>query len=280
MITLSLPNEYFSPKATLECGQVFRFTPFDGGYLLISADKACLLREENKTVFLTCEEADETYFRNYFDLQTDYEEICAEAETFGVPFLSAAASFGKGLRILRQDKAECILSFLVSQQNNIPRIKGILSRIAAALGEKKSFLGQTYHAFPSLRALAEKSEEFYRQTGLGYRAKYVADTSRRLFLEGLSPLENKRGSELKKALTSYMGVGNKVADCISLFAFHETAAFPVDTWIEKLYHQDFGGTETDREKINRFFVEKFGRNGGLFQQYLFYYKRESTRASV
>ena len=135
-------------------------------------------------------------------------------------------------------------------------------------------------AFPSLRALAEKSEEFYRQTGLGYRAKYVADTSRRLFLEGLSPLENKRGSELKKALTSYMGVGNKVADCISLFAFHETAAFPVDTWIEKLYHQDFGGTETDREKINRFFVEKFGRNGGIFQQYLFYYKRESTRASV
>lgn len=77
-----------------------------------------------------------------------------------------------------------------------------------------------------------------------------------------------------------MGVGNKVADCISLFAFHETAAFPVDTWIEKLYHQDFGGTETDREKINRFFVEKFGRNGGIFQQYLFYYKRESTRASV
>jgi len=77
-----------------------------------------------------------------------------------------------------------------------------------------------------------------------------------------------------------MGVGNKVADCISLFAFHETAAFPVDTWIEKLYHQDFGGTATDREKINHFFVEKFGRNGGIFQQYLFYYKRESTRASV
>lgn len=95
MITLSLPNEYFSPKATLECGQVFRFTPFDGGYLLISADKACLLREENKTVFLTCEEADEAYFCNYFDLQTDYEKICAEAETFGVPL-----SFRR--RVLRQ----------------------------------------------------------------------------------------------------------------------------------------------------------------------------------
>lgn len=280
MITFSFPNEYFSPKATLECGQVFRFTPTEDGYFIVSADKACFLKEDQEAVFLTCEDADEAYFRRYFDLETDYEKICAEAKAFKVPFLSAAASFGKGLRILRQDKAECILSFIVSQQNNIPRIKGLLSRLSAALGEKKSFLGRAYHAFPDLQTLAGKSEEFYRELGLGYRARYIAETSRRLLLEGLSPLENKRGTELKKALVSYTGVGNKVADCISLFAFHETAAFPVDTWIEKLYRQDFGGTETDREKINRFFVEKFGKNGGVFQQYLFYYKRESTRAHV
>ena len=107
---------------------------------------------------------------------------------------------------------------------------------------------------------------------MGYRAKYVADTSRRLFLEGLSPLENKRGSELKKALTSYMGVGNKVADCISLFAFHETAAFPVDTWVAKLLHAWFG-MHGSRRHLARMARERFGAHGGILQQFLFHAAR-------
>lgn len=102
---------------------------------------------DGKNIRLECENADEEYFRNYFDFQTDYAALISEAESFSVPVLSAAARFGKGLRILRQDKAECIVSFIVSQQNNIPRIKGILSRLCAALGEKKSFAGREYFAF-------------------------------------------------------------------------------------------------------------------------------------
>lgn len=277
MTTFSYPNEYFSPKATLECGQVFRFSRLENGeYFLVSADKACLLSESDGETRITCENGDEQYFREYFDLTPDYAVINAEAYSFDVPYLARAARFSKGLRILRQDKAECFLSFIVSQQNNIPRIKGILSRLSDTLGEKKSFAGRKYSAFPSLSAFAEKDENFFRSLGLGYRAKYVAETSRRLLDKGFAPLENKRGDSLKKALTSYMGIGNKVADCIALFAFHDTAAFPVDTWIEKLYRQDFGGTESDREKINRFFVGKFGKNAGIFQQYLFYYKRENS----
>lgn len=276
MKTFSYPSEYFSPKATLECGQVFRFTRLEnGGYLLISADRACILSESGAETRITCESGDEEYFRQYFDLAADYAAINAEACSFGVPYLVHAARFSKGLRILRQDKTECLLSFIVSQQNNIPRIKGILERISDALGEKRSLAGHEYRAFPSLSALAERDEEYYRRLGLGYRAKYFADTSRRLLAEGLSPLEGKHGAELKKALTAYMGVGNKVADCVALFAFHDAAAFPVDTWIERLYRENFGGKETDREKINRFFVGKFGGNAGIFQQYLFYYKRES-----
>lgn len=247
---------------------------------MFSADRACLLTEKDGETAVSCEAADEAYFRNYFDLQTDYAKICEEAKAFGVPYLSAAASFGKGLRILRQDKAECLISFIVSQQNNIPRIKGILSRLCTALGEKKTFGGEKYDAFPSLEALASQGEEFYREAGLGYRARYVAETSRRLLSEGFSPLEKESGEALKKALVSYPGVGNKVADCVCLFAFHETAAFPVDTWIEKLYRENFGGKERDRDRINRFFAEKFGKNAGIFQQYLFYYKRESDRHSL
>ncbi len=275
MTTISLSDEYFSPKAVLESGQIFRFAPCEAGFLVRSADKACFLNEKDGETSVTCEEEDEAYFRNFFDLQTDYAKIVAEAVSLGEPYLRAAAKFGKGLRILRQDRAECLLSFIVSQQNNIPRIKGILSRLCEALGGKKNFAGKEYAAFPALETLAAQSEEFYRDLGLGYRARYVRETARRLVGEGFAPLEGKSGSALKKALTSYAGVGNKVADCAALFAFRDTAAFPVDTWIEKIYHENYGGKETDREKINRFFVEKFGRHAGIFQQYLFYYKRES-----
>lgn len=276
MTTFSYPNEFFSPKATLECGQVFRFSKLsDNSYFLLATDKACILSETDGQTLVTCEESDEAFFRQYFDLPTDYAAINDEARAFDVPYLSKAADYSKGLRILRQDKTECLLSFIVSQQNNIPRIKGILSRLSESLGEKRAFFGHEYFAFPSLSAFADRNEDFYRALGLGYRAKYIAETSRKVLTEGFDWLSDKSGKALKKALTSYMGIGNKVADCIALFAFHDTAAFPVDTWIEKLYHEDFGGKETDREKINRFFVEKFGKNAGIFQQYLFYYKREN-----
>jgi N-glycosylase/DNA lyase len=132
-----------------------------------------------------------------------------------------------------------------------------------------------YYTFPTLKNFAARDENFYRGLGLGYRAKYIAETSKRLYNEGFSALENKSGRELKNALVKYMGIGNKVADCISLFAFHDTAAFPVDTWIEKLYHENFGGKETNREKINEHFMNTFGTHAGIFQQYLFYYKREN-----
>ena len=247
---------------------------------MLSADKACLLKECAAEVRVSCEEADEQYFRGYFDLETDYAALLKEAEAFGVPVLSEAVRFGRGLRILNQDKAECLLSFIVSQQNNIPRIKGTLSRLCAALGEKKRFAGYDYYTFPSLERLAEQDEDFYRSLGLGYRARYVAASSKKLLEEGFSSVEGKTGAELKRALTAYPGIGNKVADCISLFAFRETAAFPVDTWIARLYRENFGGAETDREKINRFFVAKFGPNAGIFQQYLFYYKRERGDAAV
>ena len=281
MITFTFPNEYFSPKATLECGQTFRFSPCgESAWLVLCADKACLLKEYAAEVHVSCEEADEQYFRGYFDLETDYAALLKEAEAFGVPVLFEAVRFGRGLRILNQDKAECLLSFIVSQQNNIPRIKGSLSRLCAALGEKKRFAGYDYYTFPSLERLAERDEDFYRSLGLGYRARYVAASSKKLLEEGFSSVEGKTGAELKRALTAYPGIGNKVADCISLFAFRETAAFTVDTCIARLYRENFGGAETDREKINRFFVEKFGPNAGIFQQYLFYYKRERGDAAV
>lgn len=270
-------SEYFSPKDTLECGQVFRFVREENGdYFFLSADKACLLSQSGGETRVLCEEGEEAYFRALFDLGRDYAALVNEAKGFGVPFLARAAEFSKGLRILRQDRAECFLSFLLSQQNNIPRIRKMLFALCAALGDKKEFSGREYHAFPSPQKIAERDEAFYRALGFGYRAKYLPAAAKKLAEEG-DALDFLKGAALKKALVAYPGVGNKVADCIALFAFRDESAFPVDTWVEKLYREDFGGKETDREKINRFFREKFGAHAGVFQQYLFYYKRETER---
>ena len=266
------PREYFEPRDTLACGQVFRFRPCDGGgYTVYTADKACRLFAQGEKTHILCRAEDAAYFENYFDLCRDYKEIVAAAVA-AHPALAAAAEAGKGIRILNQDREETFFSFLVSQNNNIPRIQGILERIAGALGEECSFMGETYHAFPSARALAQKDEAFYRALGAGYRAKFIAASAAKLAKEGFGA-QAIAGKPLREALMRFPGVGPKVADCIALFAFRDTGAFPVDTWVEKVYREEFGGKEGDREQIAAYFSRLFGRMGGYFQQYLFYYKR-------
>ena len=134
-------------------------------------------------------------------------------------------------------------------------------------------MGERYRAFPTAEKLAERDEAFYLSAGAGYRAKYMEETARRVAKAGVSPFAKLRGGELRRALMRFPGVGPKVADCVALFGFHDSGAFPVDTWIEKVYREDFGGKEKDREKIAAYFAERFGENGGYIQQYLFYYKR-------
>ena len=140
----------------------------------------------------------------------------------------------------------------------------MLFALCAALGGKKKFLGRDYFSFPALPDIAAKDETFYRALGFGYRAKYIPRDAEMLLETDFSALGKLRGEGLKKALVAYPGVGNKVADCIALFAFGDKSAFPVDTWVERLYREDFGGRETDRAKINRFFSEKFGEHAACF----------------
>jgi N-glycosylase/DNA lyase len=166
-----------------------------------------------------------------------------------------------------------IYSFIISQNNNIPRIKGIISRICGGLGEKRSFLGEDYFTFPTSLALASKPENYYKSLGAGYRDKFIYTTANRIVAEGIDRLYSLDGAALKKELLTYLGIGDKVADCICLFGFAKADSFPVDTWIEKIYREDFGGTLTDRKKINSYFTSMFGEYSGYIQQYLFYAKR-------
>jgi N-glycosylase/DNA lyase len=263
--------EYFNPEHTLECGQVFRFTKIDGGYLVFSADKACRVTSDGIKTTVESEDAD--YFFNYFDLDRNYKEIVDCALSYSIPLLSKSATLCKGLRILNQNKEEMIYSFIISQNNNIPRIKGIIDRICASLGDKREFYNSTYYTFPTSEKLANADVSLFKQVGAGYRDEYLSATSKRICAEGIAHLEGLDSDALKKALLGYKGIGPKVADCISLFAFRKCDSFPVDTWVEKIYREDFGGELTNREKISKFFVEKFGNNSGYIQQYLFYGKR-------
>lgn len=263
--------EYFNPEHTLECGQTFRFSPYKDGYRVCSADKICYVRRDGAKTVVESEDCD--YFYRYFDLDKDYREIAEKAKSFNVPLLSRSAECYKGLRILNADREEMIYSFIISQNNNIPRIKGIIEKICLGLGEKKvSDLGE-YNTFPSSAALAAADAEFFKSAGAGYRDAYLCETSRRIAAEGVAELESLNAPELKKRLLTYKGVGPKVADCIALFGFGKTDSFPVDVWIEKVYREDFGGALTDRNKITQYFTGLFGKYSGYIQQYLFYGKR-------
>lgn len=269
-------GEYFDPEKTLESGQSFRYRRQDKGFSVYSADKACVVyREGDSTIVLSSEE-DKKYFENYFEKDCDYGKFVAAAKSCGVPAVSAAAEAGKGIRFLRQNAEETIFSFLLSQNNNIPRIRSIIDKLTLTLGKRKELLGESYYTFPSAAVLAEKDESFFRDLGAGYRAKFLVSAAKRLAEEGTERLSALDTPSLVKELTGFYGIGEKVADCIALFGFGRQECFPVDTWIEKVYRDEFGGTEKDRHKIAAYFRERFGKESGRIQQYLFCYKREKT----
>ncbi len=272
MEVIKVDSKFFNPKDTLECGQIFRYKPFKDGFLVFSQDKCCYLYENNGITFIESENS--AFFENYFDLHTNYQEIYDKVNAFNNDFLNTALNYGKGIRILKQDKVETALSFIISQNNNISRIKSIIEKLCESLGEKYSFMGETYYSFPKIKDMIKKDKEFYHSLGLGYRDKYVLEFAKKLNdgfdLESLSSLSTPL---LEKNLTSIYGIGKKVADCILLFAYNRTDCFPVDTWIEKLYHENFGGIEKDRAKISNELTCKFKDLSGYVQQYVFHYKR-------
>ena len=267
-------KEFFNIVDTLECGQIFRYKEYKNGFLVFSSDKCAYVYESGENTVIECEDKDFEYFYDFFDLKTDYSKIVSDAVNSCISILKKSAVLGKGIRILNQNTEEMLYSFIISQNNNIPRIKSLIEKICISSGEEKEFLGQKYYSFPTFEKLNEKDEDFFSGIGLGYRAPYIKKLSESM-AQGFSVKEfyGLSSDNLRKKLLQIYGVGPKVADCVLLFGFHKKDAFPVDTWIEKVYREDFNGKLTDRNKISEFFVASFGKNAGYFQQYLFYYKR-------
>lgn len=259
----------FNIRQILECGQIFRyFEQPDGSFRVFSKDKSACVRQNSDYAEIITDDPD--YFAEFFDLSRDYNEI--KENLRDKPFMKEAIEYGGGIRILNQDKWEMLISFIISANNHIPRIKGIINRLCENLGENKG----DYYAFPTAERMAEKDAEFYAGIGAGYRAPYLAATARAIAngfdLDEISELNANAGN---KRLCALMGVGPKVADCILLFGYHKQDVFPVDTWIKKVYKDVVGDGEVNNNVIRRKLIEIYGDYSGYAQQYLFFNKREN-----
>lgn len=259
----------FNIRHILECGQIFRyFEQPDGSFRVFSKDKSAVVIQERDMAQIITD--DPNYFTKFFDLDRDYMQIKEELRE--KPFMREAIEYGDGIRILNQDKWEMLISFIISANNHIPRIKGIIQRLCEHLGENKG----DYFAFPTPQKMAEKDAEFYASIGAGYRAGYLASTAKAV-ADGfdLNEIDAMNGSEGNKRLCTLLGVGPKVADCILLFGYHKQDVFPVDTWIKKVYKDVVGDNEVNNVAMRKKLIEIYGDYSGYAQQYLFFNKREN-----
>ena len=257
----------FSPSKIFECGQAFRWNAApDGRYTGIAYGAPACVWEENGTGYIQCLEGDyERVWHNYFDMERDYAKLRQEISKESV--LCAACEFGKGIRILRQEPWEALCSFIISQCNNIPRIKGIVERLCIMCGEKIDFMGKTYFSFPDAIEVSRLSSTELDTLHAGYRASYISEAAEAIANGeiNLSRIAELSCDEAKAELLKMTGVGEKVASCTLLFGMGKLDAFPVDVWMKRAIEAFFG-----KEKFD---YRRFGNLAGLAQQYMFHYMR-------
>lgn len=263
----------FDPESSLASGQLFRFGELENGdWWVAAADYYAVIECKNDNNYIIHTQNPQ-FFVNYFDFDTNYDMIMSRLASREA--LLPALSYGRGVRLLRQPLYEVIINFIISANNNIPRIRNSVTGLCARFGTKKDW----GYAFPTLEQLKRATREDFLALGCGYRAEYLVDTIRVLndgqFLPKLAAAPDTESA--REMLLSLKGVGPKVADCVLLFGLARYDVFPVDTWIDRVYREDFGGKETNRQKIASWFVEQFGLDSGYCQQYLFYYKRKDIK---
>lgn len=264
---IKIQLENFEIAQIHRSGQWFRMEDLgEGRFGILAAEKYLEICQHGQECEFYCSREDmEGFWKDYFDLQTDYGKFIREIDEKD-QYLAKAARLGQGIRILHQDLWEMIVSFLISQQNNIPRIRRCIANICERYGERRqNSQGRTYDTFPRPEALAEAREEDLRDCNLGYRSRYIKKTAR-MVMDGeisLEAVRNMKYPEAREELLKLYGVGEKVADCICLFALHQMEAFPVDTHIrqalEKHYPQGFP-------------FDRYKDCSGVMQQYIFYYE--------
>ena len=275
----------FELKDIFDCGQCFRWNEQqDGSYTGVFGENVLnVSKVGNDVVFKgICKENIKETVENYFDLNRDYQKIKNQLMQIDEN-MKKSVEYGQGIRILNQDLWETIISFIISANNNIPRIKGIIERLSKKYGKEIEWNNTKYYTFPTAKALKDVTVQEYRELGLGFRDIRLYETTH-MILDKKVDLEamknNPNTMEVKEQLLSLSGVGPKVADCILLFSdLKRFEVFPIDVWVRRvmndLYIHNEDETKVNKKQIEKIAQEKFGDLAGLAQQYLFYWRREA-----
>ena len=268
-----------------DCGQCFRWNKQnDGSYTGVFKNNVLNVQKQGDTAIFKgiCNGDIKEIVKDYFDLDRDYEGIKKQLSKIDEN-VKTSVEYGKGIRILNQDLWETIISFIISANNNIPRIKGIIERLSKAYGKEIDWNGNKYYTFPTAEELKDVSVEDFRKLGTGFRDIRLYETTH-MILDGKVNLEqlqnNPNTIEVREQLLSLSGVGPKVADCILLFStLKRFEVFPIDVWVRRvmneLYIKNPDENKVNKKEIEKLAKEKFGNLAGIAQQYLFYWKREA-----
>jgi N-glycosylase/DNA lyase len=265
----------FNIRDILECGQCFRFEKLDDcDYNIVAFGRLLNIKQTQEAVILspcTLKEFNDIWY-DYFDMGRDYSSI-KEMLSYNDSIMAKASDFAQGIRILRQDPLECMVSFIISQNNRIPMIRKVIANISKEAGE---CIVDGYYSFPSLMRLCELSEDKLKECKAGFRAKYIKHAVYKIYNNdiNLAKMREFTTEDIKKSLTSVKGIGEKVSDCILLFSFGRTEVFPIDVWIKRIIqHFYFNNSEVPLKEIQSFAKDKFAENAGFAQQYLFHFAR-------
>ncbi len=274
----------FVLKDIFECGQCFRWNlQEDGSYTGIFGENILNVKQEKKNIIMKglCKDKIKETIEEYFDLKRDYKQIKEKLAKIDEN-METSIMYGQGIRLLNQDLWETILSFIISANNNIPRIKGIIERLSRTYGSEMIWKGKKYYTFPSAKQLKDVTIKEYRNLGVGFRDKRLYETTQMIVnkqvdLEAMQ--KNPNTLEVREQLLTLSGIGPKVADCILLFStLKRLEVFPIDVWVRRvmndLYIQEPNENQVSKKQIERIATEKFGDLAGLAQQYLFYWRRE------
>ena len=275
----------FELKDIFECGQCFRWNEeIDRSYTGVFKGNVLNVKKDKNSVIFKgiCQDDIKLVVEDYFDLNTDYEKIKEKLSKIDIN-MKKSVDYGSGIRILNQDLWETIISFIISANNNIPRIKGIIERLSKKYGNKISWNSKDYYTFPTANQLKNVTVEDYRQLGLGFRDVRLFETTK-MILEKQIDLEKlysePNTEKVREELLKLSGVGPKVADCILLFSdLKRLEVFPIDVWVRRvmndLYIKEEDEAKVSKKKIENLAKEKFGGIAGLAQQYLFYWRRDA-----
>lgn len=263
----------FNTVHIFECGQCFRWVKEDEGdssenpaYTGAAGSYAARVSYEGRRLTIEASGGDRAFWADYFDLGTDYGGI-KEKLSKSEPKIKEATDYGYGIRILNQDLFETIISFIISQNNNIPRIRKNVDSLCERYGELIGNIhGKDTYAFPKAEALAAASPEELAELKLGYRSSYITESSREYLERGVPCCRDD--------LIKMHGIGPKVANCIMLFGLKDVEAFPLDTWVRHIMNDIYGLDEKDDKGMYEIARERFGKYAGYAQQYLFYYYRD------